>query len=76
MNGPPRSRENILSWPYCFPSKIFSCINIKILLGRLQVVPKEIQNNAYVKCLRENKELCGIFLRTCLHGVEENGLVG
>ena len=48
----------------------------KFLLGRLQVVPKEIQNNAYVKCLRENKELCGIFLRTCLHGVGENGLVG
>ena len=48
----------------------------KILLGRLQVVPKEIQNNAYVKCLRENKELCGIFLRTCLHGVGESGLVG
>ena len=48
----------------------------KILLGRLQVVPKEIQNNAYVKCLRENKELCDILLRTCLHEVGENGLVG
>ena len=43
-------------------------LRFKILLGRLPVVPKEIENNAYVKCLRENKELCGIFSKnTWLH---------
>ena len=50
------------------------CFNI--LLGRMQVVPKEIENNAYVKCLREKKEISCIFLRPCLHRVGDPGLVG